>query len=156
MKILNATVKFPAGKVFENRFGKSQNAKAILDNGTEITIWCKADEPNEIQKWRKDERVQVIEDGGKYKPVETEKPFPVKMTKNEMAETDRILSAAQMIEPQPQRKKEIMRYVEFQKRMYHHIFNEVSDEMKDLALKDELLKDIATTLFIQTNKKFSL
>lgn len=163
MKILNATVKFPAGKVFDGKFGKTQNAKAILDNGTEVTIWCRADEHHEIKKWRKGEKVQILEENGKYKAIETDRPF--EDTPLEKKQMDEIIKQGQleqmkyqaaMIEPPRQQKQMIAKYVEFQKKLYHFIFNQVSDEMQDVGLKDETLKDIATTLFIQTNKKFML
>lgn len=159
MKVLNATVRFGAGKVFENKFGKSQNAKAILDNGTEITIWCKADIPNEIQKWKTGDKVQVIEDNGKFKAVETDKPYPP--TEMEKRETAAItegypMQTVSMIEPPRQTKIQMLQYIEFQVKQYHFIFNKVCEEMEHANLKDELIKDISTSIFIQTNRKFNL
>jgi hypothetical protein len=50
---------------------------------------------------------------------------------------------------------EMLNYSQDMAKLYHCIFNQVCEQFSDLLLKDELLKDISTTLFIQTNRRFN-
>jgi hypothetical protein len=59
------------------------------------------------------------------------------------------------VEPSAVTKKSMLEYTAFQAKVYLHIFKSVSDDFADMGLKDAELKDISTTIFIQTQRKFN-
>lgn len=162
MNIQTGTVKFPVAKIFETQYGLRQNAVITLDNGDEVKIWK---EPNsQISTWKKGDKVQVIRtDKGWSVPdnslqTNQSQPFIEKNTPpvlNQQRFSNAQSNHIQRI-PDAQTKIEMAKYIEFMTKTYHYTYTQVCNEMQNENLKDELLKDIATSIFIQTNKKFGL
>ncbi|MGL5131475.1 MAG: hypothetical protein ACRC78_03045 [Planktothrix sp.] len=88
MKIVNATIKYPAGKIIPSKYaGKPgrQNIILTLQNGQEATIW-KNEGDRALSKLKKGDTIQVAVDGDNYDlitdddeepeetPQKTEKP----------------------------------------------------------------------------------
>jgi hypothetical protein len=66
MKVIQAEVKFGAGREFDGKYGKRQNIKLIRnDNGEEIDIWFNAGDAR-YTKWDRGSSVQVIQQGEKF------------------------------------------------------------------------------------------
>jgi hypothetical protein len=162
--LFNATVIFPAGKIFENQYGKSQSAKVLLESGENVDIWEK---PNGIiAKWMKGDKVAVtINSRGKYEAIlnygeSVAQSAPIAANVTPQAATPQAHSqtptAAKSIKPSAEVQYQIVEYQEFCAKVYHMAFTKANEQMVDLMLKDEQLKDIASCIFIQTMRRFSL
>ncbi len=53
-------------------------------------------------------------------------------------------------------KKQMIEYIDFSAQVYRHCFHAVSDALQNEGLKDPQIKDITTTIFIQTVRRFNL
>lgn len=53
-------------------------------------------------------------------------------------------------------KKKMIEYIDFSAQVYRHCFHAVSNALQDEGLKDPQIKDITTTIFIQTVRRFNL
>lgn len=74
MKVIEATVKFAAGKQFESKQtsgGKRQNIKLVIANGEEIDIWFNAGE-RKYCRLAKGDRVRLVQNGEKFSLVDSE------------------------------------------------------------------------------------
>lgn len=159
MKIHNVVVKFKAGKIFKNNWGESQAAKVVMSDGKELDIWGK---PNtEICKWEKGETVMISEENGKYKAIETDKPFPVTVaaavqdTKLEKAETERMIEMY-AIRPKEDVVLKMLEYIEFETKVYNECLKKTMQNVDCDALQPASVKDIATTMFIQLMRHFNV
>ena len=160
MTLFNGTVIFPAGKIFENQYGKSQSAKVLLESGENVDIWEK---PNGIiSDWKKGQKVAVtINARGKYEAVQNygesvAQAAPIAANVTPSATTQVAASQPKSIRPPAEVQFQIVEYLEFAAKVYHMSFVKANEQMVDLMLKDEQLKDIASCLFIQTMRRFSL
>lgn len=126
-------------------------------DGTSLNIWGKAG--SEIERYKVGDAIEYCKSGKEYVF------FNLPPQKSE-TDTQPTPSAAQAVtntaqgkkweEPPKEMKKDILNYSQFQAKVYLHIFKEVSNDFADMGLKDEQIKDISTTIFIQTQKKFNI
>jgi hypothetical protein len=177
MTVTKGKVIFPAGREFPSMYSSTsrQNVKVLLQTGEEVTIWENVGHP--FTRLQKDDLIDVIQTAKGYSVSESSIPnaapqigfkqsaqsgnvapiFAQMAHQNAAAaradapEVDRLSKI-----PPPQTMHEIKTYTEYLSRHYHFIYKTVCAEMETENLKDELLKDISTSIFIQTNKKFMI
>jgi hypothetical protein len=161
MKLSNCIVKFKAGKEYKTNWGTSQSAKVTMPDSSEIDIWGK---PNsEICKWEKGETVQIYRenDTAKWKAVETEKPFPVTVaaavadTKLEKQQTE-MMCDMYAIRPPDTKIAQMLEYIDWTTKVYNHCLKMTMQNVDCDSLQPASVKDIATTMFIQTMKHFNV
>lgn len=70
MKIYKGKIKYAAGAPREGQYGPSINVLVTLDDGTTQRIYGKPGDP--IEKLKSGQEVQMVEDKGKFKLIETE------------------------------------------------------------------------------------
>jgi hypothetical protein len=71
--IINAVVKFSAGKTFDTPYGKRINAVFSLANGQEAKIWANPD--STIAHLKKNQNVKLAYDGKNYALIPDEAPI---------------------------------------------------------------------------------
>jgi hypothetical protein len=155
-KLLNAVVKYPAGKVFETQYGSRCNAVLTVGDD-EIKIWAEPGTPKgqQLQSLKRGETVLVVDDNGKYKLLESD-------TKNGNSNTNGNGNSDgatnKNYEPlTPDKKREIAVYIADMAGLYGYCLEQAKGLNKDdLTLPPEAIKDIATTLFITSQRHFNL
>jgi len=155
-KLLNAVVKYPAGKVFETQYGSRCNAVLTVGDD-EIKIWAEPGTPKgqQLQSLKRGETVLVVDDNGKYKLLESD-------TKNGNSNTNGNGNSDgatnKNYEPlTPDKKREIAVYIADMAGLYGDCLEQAKGLNKDdLTLPPEAIKDIATTLFITSQRHFNL
>jgi hypothetical protein len=73
MKVITATVKFPAGKVFEGKFGGRQNVKFVTERGDDANIWFNEGDRRYIDL-QQGEIVQLLQEGEKFTLIVDDEP----------------------------------------------------------------------------------
>jgi hypothetical protein len=158
LKIMQAQVKYQANDPKPTRQGKMRiNAVISLPDGTETTFWGDPGDKG-ILALRKGQPVEVYRDKkGMWQlsadptasaPYPAAQPLPPGPATTSQPKV--------FAKPSKELRQNMLEYIEFAGKLYKHCFDSVSDEMKDAGLKDEAVKDIATTLFISITRKFNL
>jgi hypothetical protein len=151
-KLLNAIVKYPAGKVFQTQYGERCNAVLTVGDD-EIKIWAEPGTPKgqQLQSLKRGETVLIVDDNGKYKLLESD-------TKNGNSNTNGNGNTNKNYEPlTPDKKREIAVYIADMAGLYGYCLEQAKGLNKDgLTLPPEAVKDIATTLFITSQRHFNL
>ena len=150
-KLLNAVVKFPASKILNTKYGEKVNA--IFDcNGEEIAIWADAGTPKAemLKSLVKGEHKLILDDGGKYKLLDDSQSSPTNGNGNGKINKN--------YEPlDPDKKREIATYIKDMAGLYGFCLEQAKALNKeDLSLPSDAIKDIATTLFITSQRHFNL
>jgi len=150
-KLLNAIVKYPAGKVINTKYGDKVNA--IFEcNGEEIAIWADANSQKAemLKNLTKGEQKLILDDNGKYKLLEDDKPTQTNSNGNGKTNSN--------YEPlSDDKKREIAAYVRDMTGLYGFCLEQAKGMYKyDLSLTPDAIKDIATTLFITSQRHFNL
>jgi len=155
-KLLNAVVKYPAGKTFETRYGSRCNAVLTVGDD-EIKIWGEPNTPKgqQLQALKRGETVLVIDDNGKYKLLESDSKTTNSNT-NGNGNTNG--NTKQNYEPlTPDKKREIAVYISDMAGLYGYCLEQAKGLNKDdLTLPHEAIKDRATTLFVTSQRHFNL
>lgn len=165
MKVIQATVKFPAGKVFSTPYGEKQNAVVITPDGEEVKIWQL---PNgAISRWQKGQTVTIVQTVNGWS-VPDDAPRPMSPPQNiaphfaavpviptNVHETP-ILNAATTKMPSRETREMMIAFTDFELNQYAYIFHKVCQRPEFQCLQVEAMKDIATTLFIQANRSFNI
>lgn len=145
MKLLDARVNGMPRQV-NTKYGE----KAVLDVATSegnYTIWRPAGD-SEVMGRRNGERVAIALDSkGKASLVEhaSTKPQLAQMGFNASVET-----------PETARSAEIADYIQRLGRLYNHCLSTAAGLPTAIELEPAQVKDIATTIFIQTTRHFDL
>ena len=151
-KLLNAIVKYPATKTFQTQYGERCNAVLTIGDD-EIKIWAEPGTPKgqQLQSLKRGETVLVVDDNGKYKLLESD-------TKNGNSNTNGNGNTNKNYEPlTPDKKREISVYIKDIAGLYGYCLEQAKTLNKeDLSLPPEAVKDIATTLFITSQRHFNL
>lgn len=154
-------VTFADGQLYNSKYGTRKRCKiSVKCNGQEVHIWGYEDSP--ITHYQQGDAIEFIQNGNEYifinPPQKRERHADTQPTPSASPTTMTapIFESKKWEEPPKDIKKDIVHYTEFQTKVYLQIFKEVSDKFSDMGLKDELIKDISTTLFIQTNRKFNI
>lgn len=150
-KLLNAIVKYPAGKTLNTQYGEKVNA--VFDcGGEEIKIWADAGTPKAemLKSLVKGEHKLILDDGGKYKLLEDSQSSPTNGNGNGNTNKN--------YEPlDPDKKREIATYIKDMAGLYGFCLEQAKALNKeDLSLPSDAIKDIATTLFITSQRHFNL
>jgi len=144
--ITTATIKYPAGRVFDGQYGPSCNVLATLPDGSEVKVWGK---PDDLQGYRRGDSIALLQDAkGKYKPVAiAQTPQPVSHP------------APQSPAPKPQAppvdKQSIAQFIVDQSRLYSFCYAQARAAMPDDA-PDAAIQAAASSVFISTGRKFNL
>ncbi|MEL0594286.1 MAG: hypothetical protein U1V55_07595 [Planktothrix rubescens PR222] len=151
-KLLNAIVKYPATKTFQTQYGSRCNAVLTIGDD-EIKIWGEPNTPKgqQLQALKRGETVLVIDDNGKYKLLESDSK-----TTNTNGNTNGVTK--QNYEPlTPDKKREIAVYISDMAGLYGYCLEQAKTLNKeDLTLPPDAIKDIATTLYITSQRHFNL
>jgi hypothetical protein len=135
------------------KHGDRSVVDARANNGENLTIWRPANDPA-VMRLANGERVQVaIDSKGKVSLVET--------AFDRAEETRTADFTVEPIEPaaptaENSRSIEIAEYVGKLGKLYKHCYKTATDELRETPLATPEVKDVATTLFIQTVRHFSL
>jgi len=138
--LTTATIKFPAGRVFDGQYGPSCNVLVTMPDGSEQKIWGK---PDELQSYRRGDSIALLQDAkGKFKPVAiAQQPQPAN-------------------HPAPQAtpaldKQAIAQFVVDQSRLYSFCYAQARSAMPpDAPL--EAVQAAASSVYISTGRKFNL
>lgn len=148
MKLIEAEVKYPAGRIFPSKYGagSQQNIVVVQDNGQESTIWFAAGHAA-YTELRRGDRCQFVQDGkGKLQLVNGDKYAPVPQPQ----------SQPQAAEISTEKKRAIAEYVAEQARLYAYCFGQASEALKLHEPNEETVRAAASTLYIAAQRKFSL
>lgn len=151
MQLFTARVKFPAGKIFEGRYGERQNV-VVEGNSGEATIWFNAG--NEFYRGlRKGQTVRVFNKGTADKP------------QWRIVEPGRSTQMAAVSQPQPHRadgtaprsrthdSKDDFQELSHQVQLYEFAFSAVCQQFEKHGLPPGELTKIATTVYINFSKQ---
>lgn len=139
--LTTATIKYPAGRVFDGQYGPSCNVLVTMPDGSEQKIWGK---PDELQSYRHGDTIALLQDAkGKFKPVAiaqqpqpADQPAPVKQA------------------PQVD-KAAIADYATQQARVYAFCYAQARAAMPPDA-PDAAIQAAASSVYIATGRKFNL
>ena len=162
MKVLQATVKFSANKVFSGKYGDRQNIVLILPSDEEVTVWFDANHP-QYSNLTRGEVVTVIQNRDK---------FTVAFPDDEEPTTPEATPAAIATSPeQEQPYSEIEGLVTASDRKRGDIFRELckealvlrschiqvqqlftNAETGEVLISEETIQKYATTLFLNLKR----
>jgi hypothetical protein len=153
MKLLDARVNGMPRQV-STKYGE----KCVLDVATsegEYTIWRPAGD-SEVMGRRNGERVSIALDSkGKASLVEHCSTAPQQAQMD--SERSRTMGFSAPVEtPETNRSAEIADYIQRLGKLYNHCLTTASNMPTSLELDAHSVKDVGTTLFIQTMKHFNL
>jgi hypothetical protein len=139
--LLQATVTQPPRQV-NTKYGARTVVDAIA-NHKEIVIWRRGGDDYALSL-KVGQKVSITEDSkGKFNLVDNIEPLPQE-TPTKTADIGQ------------NRSDEIRDYTERLAKLYSHCYRQASHQMGEYMSETEDLRAIATTLFIQTVKKFDL
>jgi len=154
-KLLNAIVKYPASKILNTKYGEKVNA--IFDcNGEEIAIWADANSQKAemLKNLIKGEQKLILDDNGKYKLLEDSQSTPTNGNGNSNGNGKTNSNYEPLSDD---KKREIAAYVKDMTGLYGFCLEQAKGMYKyDLSLTPDAIKDIATTLFITSQRHFNL
>jgi len=142
--LTTATIKFPAGRVFDGQYGPSCNVLVTMPDGSEQKIWGK---PDELQSYRRGDSIALLQDAkGKFKPVAIEQ---APQRANHPAP-----QATAAPKPEPD-KQAIADFVTQQAKLYSYCYRTAIESMPpDAPL--EAIQSCASSVYISTGRKFNL
>lgn len=144
----------PSQPVASKFNGAMRQSITVQINQDVVQLWENC--PCNIAAWERGQTQRVRKNHkGNWESVESygEANTPLVQTATPMATPQR--QAPQTI-PAADIRHEAVNYVRFQVAMYKGIFEEVQKTMQDKGLDVSLEKDIATTIYIQTVRRFSM
>lgn len=161
-KLLNAIVKYPAGKVFETKYGEKVNA-VFMAGEEEIKIWADANtqKAEMLKSLVKGEHKLILDDGGKYKLLEDSQSSPTNTNGNgktnsnyEPLSDDKKRAIGQFITEQADLLAfcHECAYKAYNKRFPH----DPMDESESFALDSETIQKAGMSLFITSQRHFNL
>lgn len=154
-KLLNAIVKYPAGKILETKYGEKVNA-VFMAGEEEIKIWADANtqKAEMLKSLVKGEHKLILDDGGKYKLLEDSQ----NTQPNGNGNTNGNGKTNSNYEPlSDDKKRAIATYIKDMTGLYGFCLEQAKGLNKDgLNLPPEAIKDVATTLFITSQRHFNL
>lgn len=137
--LTTATVRYPAGKTFDGRFGPRANVLAVLPNGDEVKVWAA---PHELANYRKGDPIHLVQDAKGYKPVAIE-------------QAPQSTAPAPKPQAPPVDKQAIAQFVIDQSRLYSFCYQAARSSMPPDA-PDAAIQAAASSVYISTGRKFNL
>jgi hypothetical protein len=134
------------------KHGERSVVDARAANGENLTIWRPANDPA-VMRLANGERVQLaIDSKGKVSLVETA------FDRANIPESQTMGFAVETITPSVEvsRSIEIADYIERLGKLYNHCYQTATKQLDSTPLAKPEVKDVATTLFIQTVRHFNL
>jgi len=160
MQLKQGSVIYPADKVIQTQWGEKQTVKVILADGTQETIWFNVGKKPHVNL-AKGDTVQILyeESNGK-----TTKRLVVNEDNGNNVNGSKEAVKFMMPNNQPkvnitdEEKQAIKDYVKFLTNIYAHCIEVVKDKMteKHLLTSNEDIREISTSIFITTQRKFNL
>lgn len=156
--ITKAIVQKASGKAVKSQFNDEMRINIVVQkqDGTTETIW--GNENSIIRTYRQGDAIEYTKTGNQYVFFNT----PNAQNTEGVHRSDTAQNMPQNTEgvhiwkePTENVKKSMLKYIDFQSQVYLYAFQKIGDEMKNMALKDEQIKDITTCVFIQTQRKFN-
>jgi hypothetical protein len=154
MKLISAKVKGQPRTV-TTQYGERSVMDCLAEDGETLTVWRPAGD-NLVMARANGERVMLTQDSkGKISLLETARS---------RAEEQWQQTEAEAIQPETrlntdhrsERTAEIADYIERLGKLYKHCFKAASQALEHSELGRPQIKDVSTTLFIQTVKHFNL
>lgn len=139
MKLIEATVARQPRQV-STKYGDRVVLECITNEGEEITIWRNGNDTEALGRYPSERVTLAVDSKGKYSLIE---------------HAGSKLDTAAATTPNS-RADEIRDYTQRLAKLYAHCYRTVNSELGDAGLPVASLKDVATTLFIQTTRKFDL
>lgn len=138
MKLVQATVASSPREV-TTKYGDRVVLDCVTHTGEQVTVWRRGGDREVLGRCPNERVTLAVDNKGKYSLIEHagSRLTTTEPTNNSKAE-------------------EIRDYTQRLAKLYSHCFRTVNSEMKDSGLPVEALKDISTSLFIQTTRKFDL
>lgn len=169
MKLITATVAKPPREV-STRYGDRVVLDCLTRDGQEITVWRGAGDREVLGRYPGERVTLAIDSKNKAHLVEHassgltgNSEVPGLGDGNGKERITQSYTAVAAPLPQPpelqnngSRSAEIKDYTERLAKLYSHCFRTVQNEMNRTDLPIEALKDISTSIFIQTTRKFNL
>lgn len=142
MKLIQATVT-KAPREVTTKYGDRVVLDCVTHAGEQVTVWHKAGDREVLGRCPNERVTLAVDSKGKYSVIEHAQAH---------------VSSVSHPEPNTNTSKadDIRDYTQKLAKLYSHCFRTVNAEMKDSGLPIEALKDISTSLFIQTTRKFEL
>lgn len=147
IQVVSGTVKFPAGKVFETKYGQRVNAVITLDDGSEAKLWGNPDD-HELRELCRGQAVQLVKDAKGYKLVGTS-PAPSTQPAATATQTKNT-------ELNPEQKRAIAAYIQGQADLFNYALKTVRERVEVDPADTESVRAIATSIYIATQRKFNL
>jgi len=142
--LITATIKFPAGRVFDGQYGPSCNVLVTMPDGSEQKIWGK---PDELQSYRRGDSIALLQDAkGKFKPVA--------IAQQPQRANHPAPQATAAPKPGPD-KAAIADFIQSQSKLYSYCYVQARSAMPDDA-PDAAVQAAASSVYIATGRKFDL
>ncbi len=151
MKLIEAKV---AGKprIVSTKHGERSVMDCRTSNGETIPIWRPAGDAEVMHRANGERVMLAIDAKGKASLVETAKTRAEDAAARPMGFTIETTTPPAEVS----RSIEIADYIERLGKLYGHCYKTAAQQLESTALETLEVKDVATTLFIQTVKHFSL
>ncbi len=152
--VYKGVVKMATKKVFDSKFNdqKRMNITVSTDSG-DITIWGHAN--GMIKDFETGDAIEFAKNGNEYIILDRKANAKTDTATKPTNYNQSVGNSLKWQQPSKDIKQSMLDYTAFQSKVYLHIFKSVSTDFADMALKDSELKDISTTIFIQTQRKFN-
>ena len=152
LTVHQATVKFPAGKTFTTQYGDRVNAVLVIPaTGEEIKLWGNPGDPT-LTALKKGQQIAVVQDQKGWKLLNTP------LSEDSQAQPGNGNGNGKAHTPlDPDQKRAIAAYIDQIADLYSYCSKVAATKCVDPSNPyEEDIRAIATTLFIQTVKKFNL
>jgi hypothetical protein len=153
LTVHNGVVKFPAGKTFQTQYGDRVNAVLTIPaTGEEVKLWGNPGDPA-LTALKKGQQVAIAQDQKGWKLLNT--PLAEDTPANTANGNGKAAIAHTPLDPD--QKRAIASYIDELASVYNYCTKVAATKCVDPnAPYEENVRAIATTLFIQTVKKFNL
>jgi hypothetical protein len=149
MQLMNAKI-IGQLRTVNSKHGEKSVINCLGSNGESHTIWRPARDP-QVMRLTDGERVQVgINSSGKVSLVETA------YSRAEEQAQPRPMGFTVPMEPKPSKRVEVDDYIDRLGNLYSRCYQAASSNSSDTPLQPAEVKDVATTLFIQTTRRFNI
>lgn len=151
--IIQAKVKFAAGKIFPSKYQDAcdrQNILAVLEDGTEEKIYFDAHSPYPCSLRKGDPVTLLCDDRGRLK----------------IAQPQNFQTPAQPTQPQPRQnpapqqakpdREAIAAYIQYQAKIFDYCLQQAAPVARKYDLEPGDTRAIATSIYIAAQKKFNL
>lgn len=163
MKLIDAKVKFAAGKVFPGQWGADrQSIKLEFGNGAERDVWFNAGDPR-YMRIRQGEIVKVLVNGEKFTIVDDDEdddtPPTPQATPAALSNTPELNSKAQLEglitmdeTAKAQLYQELCKRAQVLKSCHVQIVSLFTDQTGKVIISDEVIQKYSVTLFLDLNQ----